>query len=304
MSRLVINVTGAATGFGALAARALARQGHTVYAGLRTSTPALTRDIESFGQQHGADLRPLEQDMLSDASVSASARTMLRGAGRVDVVVHNCGHGVVGPAEAFTPAQMARQYDVNVLSTQRLNRAVLPHMRARGKGLLVWVSSSSVHGAVPPFLAPYFASKAGMDAMAMAYQLELSRFGVESTIVVPGAFTRGTNHFAHLSPPEDADVARAYRDAGSPYEGVEKRAFEALAAFEPEDARAADVADRIVQVVGMAHGTRPGRVHVDPAGDGADVVSAVRERLREDRLRLGGLEDLFVVRTGEGEGAK
>ena len=272
MPPLVINVTGAATGFGALAARALARQGHTVYAGLRASTPALTRDIETFGREHGADLRPLEQDMLSDASVAASARAMLRGAGRVDVVVHNCGHGAVGPAEAFTPAQMARQYDVNVLSTQRLNRALLPHMRARGRGLLVWVSSSSVHGAVPPFLAPYFASKAGMDAMAMAYQLELSRFGVESTIVVPGAFTRGTNHFAHLSPPEDA--------------------------------RAADVADRIVEVVGMAHGTRPGRVHVDPAGDGADVVSAVRERLREDRLRLGGLEDLFVVRMGEGEGAE
>ena len=297
MSRqLVINVTGAATGFGALAARALARQGHTVWAGLRSQTEALTSDIAAFRQQHNVDLRPLEQDMLSDASVEQSAQKMLAEAGRVDVVVHNCGHGVIGPTEAFTPAQLAQQYDINVLSTQRLNRAILPHMRERRTGLLVWVSSSSVHGAVPPFLGPYFASKAGMDALATAYQLELSQFGIENTIVVPGAFTRGTNHFADLSQPSDTVVADVYRAPGAPYEGAEKKTAAALAAFEPPDANVGDVADKIVEIVGMAHGSRPGRVHVDPAGDGADIVSGVRERLRRDRLQLAGLGDLFTIR--------
>jgi NAD(P)-dependent dehydrogenase (short-subunit alcohol dehydrogenase family) len=58
-----------------------------------------------------------------------------------------------GPAEAFTPKQYAQQYDVNVLGTQRVNRAVLPHMRAQKQGLLVWMSSSSPAGGTPPYLS-------------------------------------------------------------------------------------------------------------------------------------------------------
>jgi NAD(P)-dependent dehydrogenase (short-subunit alcohol dehydrogenase family) len=72
-------------------------------------------------------------------------------------------------------------------------------MRAAKQGLLVWVSSSSSAGGTPPYLAPYFAAKAAMDALAVQYARELSRWGIETTIVVPGAFTKGTNHFAHLS---------------------------------------------------------------------------------------------------------
>jgi len=69
---------------------------------------------------------------------------------------------------AFAPEQFAQLYDVNVLSTQRVNRAVLPHPRRQKQGLVVWVSSSSSAGGTPPYLAPYFAAKAGMDAMAVA----------------------------------------------------------------------------------------------------------------------------------------
>ena len=46
------------------------------------------------------------------------------------------------------------------------------------------------------FLAPYFAAKAAMDALAVAYARELTRWGIETSIIVPGAFTSGTNHFA------------------------------------------------------------------------------------------------------------
>ena len=54
--------------------------------------------------------------------------------GRIDVVVHNAGHMVFGPAEAFTPEQFAQLYDINVLSTQRVNRAALPYMRRQRRG--------------------------------------------------------------------------------------------------------------------------------------------------------------------------
>jgi NADP-dependent 3-hydroxy acid dehydrogenase YdfG len=61
----------------------------------------------------------------------------------LDVIVHNAGHMVFSTAEAFTPGQFAELYDVNVLSTQRVNRAALPQLRKQGPGLLVWVSSRS-----------------------------------------------------------------------------------------------------------------------------------------------------------------
>ena len=68
--------------------------------------------------------------------------------------MHNAGHMVFGPAESFTPEQLAELYDVNVLSTQRVNRAVLPQMRNQKQGLLVWISSSSSAGGTPPYLSP------------------------------------------------------------------------------------------------------------------------------------------------------
>src|ERR1700759_4385125 len=124
----------------------------------------------------------------------------------------------LGPAGAFTPEQVAELYDVNVLSTQRVNRAALPQLRKQGRGLVVWVSSSSSAGGTPPYLAPYFAAKAGMDAMAVIYARELSRWGIETSIIVPGAFTGGTNHFAHSGRP--ADAARVAEYEAGPYAAV------------------------------------------------------------------------------------
>ncbi len=82
--------------------------------------------------------------MTDQASVDAA----LAGIDHLDAVVHNAGHMVLGPAEAFTPEQLAELYDVNVVGTQRVNRAALPRLRAQGSGLLVWVGSSSTRGGV------------------------------------------------------------------------------------------------------------------------------------------------------------
>ncbi|HZV66140.1 MAG TPA: SDR family oxidoreductase, partial [Telluria sp.] len=216
----IILITGASSGFGRLASAALAKAGHTVYASMRETkgkNSARVEEVASFSKEHGVDLRTVELDVQSQDSVDAAVAQVIAEAGHIDVVIHNAGHMMFGPAEAFTPEQFAQQYDVNVLSTQRVNRAVLPHMRGQRKGLVVWVSSSSSAGGTPPYLAPYFAAKAAMDSIAVQYARELTRWGIETSIIVPGAFTGGTNHFSHSGRPADAERLAQY-EAG-PYAG-------------------------------------------------------------------------------------
>src|ERR1700683_4545925 len=227
----VIVGTGASSGVGALAARALANPGHTVYASMRETTgrnAAQVKAVEEYAAAQKVDLRAIELDVASQESADFAIRKIVDETGRLDVIVHNAGHMVFGPAEAFTPEQYAELYDVNVLSTQRVNRAVLPNMRRQKTGLLVWVSSSSSAGGTPPYLAPYFAAKAAMDAIAVQYARELSRWGIETSIIVPGAFTSGTDHFAHSGRPADAVRAAEY-EAG-PYSGFGEQIQKAFAA--------------------------------------------------------------------------
>ena len=192
-------------------------------------------DVEKFARDNRVDLRAIELDVGSQASADAAIAKIVAEQGRLDVVMHNAGHMVFGPAEATE--QLAELYDVNVLSTQRVNRAALPQLRKQGRGLLVWVSSSSSAGGTPPYLAPYFAAKAGMDALAVVYARELSRWGIETSIIVPGAFTGGTNHFAHSGKPADATRVAEY-EAG-PYAGFGEQIMKAFSAIVPADADAA-----------------------------------------------------------------
>src|SRR5271155_6136251 len=290
----VIVITGASSGFGALAARRLADAGHTVYAGMRATAARNSSQVEAvnqYAEEHQVDLRAIEVDVATDASCDDAIRQIIAEQGRLDVVIHNAGHMSFGPAEAFTPEQFAELYDVNVLSTQRVNRAALPQLRKQGKGLIVWVSSSSVRGGTPPYLAPYFAAKAGMDSLAVSYAGELARWGIETSIIVPGAFTTGTNHFAHAGSPGDNARLRDYESGPTAKLGEE--IMQGFARTAVPDADVAEVADAIVKVVDAPSGKRPFRVHVDPANDGAEIVNGVADRVRTELLRNMGLGDLL-----------
>jgi NAD(P)-dependent dehydrogenase (short-subunit alcohol dehydrogenase family) len=294
IAKQVIVITGASSGFGALTARALAQAGHTVYAGMRETlgrNAPQVAELAAYAREHAVDLRAVELDVASDASVEQGIATIVADSGRLDVIVHNAGHMSFGPAEAFTPEQFAQLYDINVLSTQRVNRAALPQLRKQGRGLVVWVSSSSTRGGTPPYLSPYFAAKAAMDSLAVSYASELTRWGIETSIVVPGAFTKGTNHFAHSGSP--ADKARAAEYDNGPYAGLPEQSLKGLAALEPADADVGEVAKAIVDVVDAPFGTRPFRVHIDPSSDGAEVVNGVADRVRAEMFRRIGLEDLL-----------
>jgi NAD(P)-dependent dehydrogenase (short-subunit alcohol dehydrogenase family) len=288
-----IVITGASSGFGALSARALADAGHTVYAGMRHSAnrnAAQVTAAKQYAADNDVDLRTVELDVAAQDSVDAAVESIISEQGSLDVLVHNAGHMVTGPAEAFTPEQIAEIYDTNVVGTQRLNRAALPHLRAQEQGLVLWVGSTGTRGGTPPYLAPYFAAKAAMDALAISYAAELARFGIETSIIVPGSFTSGTNHFAHSGHPADDQVVADYEAF---YPQLMEQVGTRLAELAPVDADVADVAAAIVAVVATPHGTRPFRVHIDPADDGAAVVNAVADRIRAEFLTRIGLEDLL-----------
>ncbi|MGG7465957.1 SDR family NAD(P)-dependent oxidoreductase [Plantibacter sp. YIM 135347] len=289
----VVVVTGASSGFGYRSALSLARAGHHVVAGMRNTAgrnASVVAELDSVALAEGITISAVEMDIQSEASVEESIARIIGRHGRLDVVVHNAGHMVLGPVEAFTPEQLAAVYDVNVLGAQRVNRAVLPLLREQGSGLLLWVGSSSTRGGHPPFLAPYFAAKAAMDAIAESYAAEVIRFGIDTSIVVPGAFTSGTNHFANAGKPADAERERAY---DAEYGRLRGDLTDRLASIVPDGADVQSVADEIVRIVGLAPGSRPFRSHVDPSRDGSEVVSAVADRIRHEFYHRVGITDLL-----------
>ncbi|MYN39346.1 SDR family NAD(P)-dependent oxidoreductase [Duganella sp. FT109W] len=293
MSKSIVLVTGAGTGIGHLSVKALALAGHTVYASMRDiggRNAAKVRELRDWAFAHGADVRAVELDVLSQASADAAVQTIVAERGRLDVVVHNAGHLVIGPTEAFTPEEISQVFDTNFLGAQRVNKAVLPVLRGQQQGLVLWVSSTTTRGGFPPFLGPYAAAKAAMDSMAVTMAYELARFNIETAIVVPGAFTAGTDHFANAGHPADAATSAAY-DAR--YQGLMDQVGARLSALMPPEADPAAVAADIARIVGLPHGTRPFRSITDFVDDGAAAVTDVAERVRAEFAERIGIADLL-----------
>jgi NAD(P)-dependent dehydrogenase (short-subunit alcohol dehydrogenase family) len=94
MNKIIV-ITGASSGFGALAARALARAGHTVYASMRETTGRNAPQVQEAGKyaaEYNVDLRPIELDVSSEKSCNVAIQQIIAKNGRLDVVVHNAGH--------------------------------------------------------------------------------------------------------------------------------------------------------------------------------------------------------------------
>src|SRR5712691_9146956 len=107
---------------------------------------AAAQRLSEWAATNGHALRVIDLDVTSDASVAAAVEQVLASAGGLDAVVNNAGASAMGPLEAFTIAQMAALLDLNVMGPMRVNKAVLPTMRARRSGLIVWVTSTLGRG--------------------------------------------------------------------------------------------------------------------------------------------------------------
>lgn len=296
MKKQIVLVTGAGSGIGKLTALSLAEAGHVVYASMRDiagRNNGRAAELRALAAAKNIQLHPLELDVLSQESADAAAATIVREQGHLDVVMQNAGHLVVGPTEAFTPDEIARVFDTNVLGAQRVNRAVLPYLRAQESGLMLWISSTTTKGGFPPFMGPYGAAKAAMDSLAVTLAYEIARFGIETSIVVPGAFTKGTDHFPSAGKPADATTAAAY----ARYDGLMDQIGARLSALTPDNADPQAVADEIVRIVGLPAGTRPMRSLIDFVGDGAQEVFEVSERVRIEFAKRIGMADLLEAKV-------
>lgn len=173
--RDIVLVTGASSGIGRATARLLARSGRTVFGTSRR--PERVDPVE--------DVTLVRLDVDDDESVEACVDEVLDEAGRIDILVNNAGYTLTGPAEATTIDQVKDQFETNVFGAMRMTNAVLPGMRERGRGRIVFVSSIAGFVGVP-FLGVYSASKFALEGYAEALSHEVAPFGIDISIIEPG----------------------------------------------------------------------------------------------------------------------
>ncbi len=272
-------VTGAGSGFGNLTVEAFAADGWRVFGTLRNTA---TVNAAASAALHAAGAEVVELDVLSDASVGAAAATILA-AGTPDVLVNNAGIASFGLIEAFTPAVVERQFATNVFGPLRVNRAFLPAMRARGIGLLVYVSSVAGRLALP-FYGAYAASKWALEALTETTSYELAPSGVDVAIVEPGDYP--TKAFARMTVADDDARTASYGDLAARLSDVMNAAHADSETLDP-----ADVARAIVRLANVPAGTRPLRTTV-PANPAADAINSAVAPIQTSVIAAFGLGDL------------
>jgi NAD(P)-dependent dehydrogenase (short-subunit alcohol dehydrogenase family) len=177
MSSQTVLITGCSSGIGKVTARLLAERGHRVVA--TAPSEALLADCPD-----NAALRAV-LDVTSDESVRRAVALAERELGPISVLVNNAGYCQPGPIEQLSDAQIAQQFEVNVFGALRTVRAVLPAMRAAGRGRIINVSS--VVGVVSfPFIGLYAASKHALEGLSDALRIEVAPFGIQVVVVEPG----------------------------------------------------------------------------------------------------------------------
>ena len=173
--RPVALVTGASSGIGKAAALALVDAGFEVVGTSRHASGVTRAD----GVTH------VDLDVASDESVSTAVGRVIERFGRIDVLVNNAGIGSAGAAEDSSIAQDQSVFDVNVFGLIRMTKAVLPHMRAKGSGRVINISS--VLGLIPaPYMAVYAASKHAVEGYSESLDHEVRGHGIRVLLVEPG----------------------------------------------------------------------------------------------------------------------
>ncbi|TLN06653.1 SDR family NAD(P)-dependent oxidoreductase [bacterium] len=170
-------VTGASSGIGFATALELQRAGYTVY--------GVARRVEKMEPLRAAGIHTLKMDLTNDADLERVVAVILAEQGTIDVLVNNAGSALPGAIEEV-PIQQARDLlEVNLFGTARLTQLVLPHMRERGSGAILNVSSIGGEIALP-LNAWYYASKHALEAFTDTLRQEVGQFGIRVVLIQPG----------------------------------------------------------------------------------------------------------------------
>ncbi|MDX2253196.1 MAG: SDR family oxidoreductase [Nitrospira sp.] len=175
-------ITGASTGIGAACALHLDRLGFTVFAGVRK-----IEDGVALQRQGVSGLIPLLLDVTDEASIKKAQAFVSENVVNNGLygLINNAGIAVVGPLEAVPIPDLRRQLEVNVIGQIAVTQAFLPLIR-QARGRIVNMGSIAGRGAMP-LMGPYAASKFALEAMTDSLRLELQQWGIEVSIVEPGA---------------------------------------------------------------------------------------------------------------------
>lgn len=230
MSQTVL-ITGSSTGIGRETARLFQARGWNVIATMRT--PESETELNRLD-----NVRVLRLDVTDEASIRDAVAEGIGAFGSIDVLVNNAGFGAYGPLEATSLETIRRQFDTNVVGLLVVTRAVVPHMRSRGRGTIVNISSMGGRVAFP-LGSLYHGSKFAVEGLTEALSYELGAIGVRVKLVEPGmtksdfgsrslvfssddtmpeyaALVKGTvEAFATLPSAETADVAETIFDAAT-----------------------------------------------------------------------------------------
>lgn len=206
MTKKRVVVTGASSGIGAAAVRALRNTGWDVVAVARREDR-----LRELAEETGA--QTVTCDITDKASVDAMARTVLAGGG-VDALVNNAGgaFGMDSVADG-NPEDWTRMYNVNVLGTLYVTQAFLPQLRENGRGSILMLTSTAALAAYEGG-AGYCAAKAGEEAMAQALRLEEAEHNVRVIEILPGMVK--TEEFAVNRLGDAAAAAKIYAGVSKP----------------------------------------------------------------------------------------
>lgn len=267
-----ILITGASAGFGKLTTNTLLKNGHDVVASMRgisSKNKSVADDLRSAGAYI------VEIDVTDENSVNKGVEHAIDITGGLDVVINNAGVGVVGLQETFTIDDWKNLFDINVFGVQRVNRAVLPHMRENKSGLLIFLSS--LLGRITmPFYGPYNSSKWAVEAMAENYRAELSGFGIDTCIVEPGGYP--TKFMDNLVKPGDTSRDESYGPLVQAPLAILENFEQALAANKEQNPQ--NVADAISTLIDTPGGQRSFRTVVDKMGMG-DPIGEYNNQLEQ-----------------------
>lgn len=285
----VVLITGCSTGFGRVTAETLARKKYPVFAAMRDiqgRNAGNAGELKALAKRESLPLCVIELDVNDDASVERAVDGVIREVGRVEVLVNNAGLSIRGLAEAVTVEQARRIFETNVFAVQRMNRAVLPHMRKHGSGLLIHISSQAGRVVIPGF-GMYGASKFALEALVESYHYELAGEGIESISVQPGAYATAISQNADKAS-DEARVAR-YGPGGE--------ILPTLMANLGKRGHPQEVADVVLRLIGMPTGKRPLRTEVGVTGDFVGRINSFTDQIQAGILKVFGLSALIAFKS-------